>query len=54
MPEVRTAWRASTASNHPHRRGRPIGAEFTAALADQPADLVVEFGQEWAAPTRVV
>ena len=47
MPEVRTVWRTSTASNQPQRRLRPgDDAEFLALLADQLADLVEQLGRE--------
>ena len=42
MPQVRTVWRTSTASNQPQRRGRPVTTPNSrAALAERLADVVV-------------
>ena len=47
MPQVRTVWRTSTASNQPQRRLRPVlTPNSLPRAADLLADLVVQFGRE--------
>ncbi len=47
MPQVRTVWRTSTASNQPQRRLRPVlTPNSLPRSADHFADLVVQLGRE--------